>query len=92
MQIIEDTQEMPKTFLFGLLYIIMIYVLMLLCGLSVAQDRDSMHMRGLFTPFGQLHSPTHPHSLRPMLPSPSPPQPQLHLHRQHHQQVLYHIN
>ncbi|XP_027365923.1 transcription factor UNE12-like isoform X1 [Abrus precatorius] len=45
-------------------------------------DRDSMHMRGLFPAFGQLHNPTHVHSVRPTLPSP--PQPQLHLH--HHNQ------
>lgn len=48
-------------------------------------DRDSMHMRGLFSTFGQLHTPTHAQPVRPMLPSP-PPQPQLHLHHQQHQQ------
>ncbi|KAG4908516.1 hypothetical protein JHK86_057000 [Glycine max] len=43
-------------------------------------DRDSMHMRGLFSAFGQLHTP-----IRPTLPLPPPPrQPQLHLH--HHNQ------
>ncbi|GAU21458.1 hypothetical protein TSUD_32890 [Trifolium subterraneum] len=47
-------------------------------------DRDSMHMRGLFSTFGQLHTPTHAQPVRPMLPSP-PPQPQLHLHHQHQQ-------
>ncbi|KAL2325384.1 hypothetical protein Fmac_024442 [Flemingia macrophylla] len=49
-------------------------------------DRDSMHMRGLFSAFGQMHSPTIAPSIRPTLPSPSPPppppQPQLHLHHQ----------
>lgn len=48
-------------------------------GMSV-MDRDSMHIRGLFSTFGQMHTP--PHSLRP---PPPPPQPQLHLHH-HHQQ------
>ncbi|CAI8603343.1 unnamed protein product [Vicia faba] len=50
-------------------------------------DRDSMqHMRGLFSTFGQMHTPTHAQPVRPMLPSPNP-QPQLHLHHQHqHQQ------
>ncbi|KAK2402866.1 basic helix-loop-helix (bHLH) DNA-binding superfamily protein [Trifolium repens] len=47
-------------------------------------DRDSMHMRGLFSTFGQLHTPTHAQPVRPMLPSP-PPQPQLRLHHQHQQ-------
>ena len=42
-----------------------------------------MHMRGLFSAFGQLHTP-----IRPTLPLPPPPrQPQLHLH--HHNQVNY---
>ncbi|KAK7344178.1 hypothetical protein VNO77_13512 [Canavalia gladiata] len=51
-------------------------------------DRDStMHMRGLFSAFGQLHTPTHVQSVRPTLPSPlPPPQPQLHLHHHHNQQ------
>lgn len=47
-------------------------------------DRDSMQMRGLFSTFGQLHTPTHAQPVRPMLQSP-PPQPQLHLHHQHQQ-------
>ncbi|RDX71960.1 Transcription factor UNE12, partial [Mucuna pruriens] len=47
---------------------------------------STAHMRGLFSAFGQLHNPTHVHSVRPTLPSPSPPpQPQLHLHHQNHQ-------
>ncbi|CAJ1976235.1 unnamed protein product [Sphenostylis stenocarpa] len=51
-------------------------------------DRDSMHMRGLFSAFGQLHSPTLVPSVRPSLPSPPPPpQPQLHLH--HHNQQAF---
>ncbi|RZB87539.1 transcription factor UNE12-like isoform X3 [Glycine soja] len=50
-------------------------------------DRDSMHMRGLFSAFGQLHTPTLAHSIRPTLPSPPPPrQPQLHLHHHNNQQ------
>jgi len=53
------------------------------------QDRDSMQMRGLFSTFGQLHTPTHAQPVRPMLQSP-PPQPQLHLHHQH-QQVFFNI-
>ncbi|CAK8572338.1 unnamed protein product [Lathyrus sativus] len=49
-------------------------------------DRDSMqHMRGLFSTFGQMHTPTHAQPVRPMLPSPTP-QPQIHLHHQHQQQ------
>ncbi|KAK7355985.1 hypothetical protein VNO80_15250 [Phaseolus coccineus] len=47
-------------------------------------DRDSMHVRGLFSAFGQLHSPTLVPSVRPTLSSPPPPQPQLHLHHHHH--------
>ncbi|TKY52127.1 Transcription factor UNE12 [Spatholobus suberectus] len=49
-------------------------------------DRDSMHMRGLFSAFGQLHTPTLAHSVRPTLPSHPPrPRPQLHLHHQNQQ-------
>ncbi|XP_058770550.1 transcription factor LRL3-like [Vicia villosa] len=52
---------------------------------GIINDRDSMqHMRGLFSTFGQMHTPTHAQPVRPMLPSPTP-QPQLHLHHQHQQ-------
>lgn len=52
-------------------------------------DRDSMHMRGLFSAFGQLHTPTLAHSVRATLPSPSPPpQPQLQLHHHQNQQAF----
>lgn len=51
-------------------------------------DRDSMHVRGLFSAFGQLHSPTLVPSVRPTLSSPPPPQPQLHLHHHHNQQAF----
>ncbi|KAK7277826.1 hypothetical protein RJT34_22843 [Clitoria ternatea] len=59
---------------------------------SSSNERDSMlHMRGLFSAFGQLHTPTHVQSIRPTLPSPPPPpQPQLHLHLHHHNQQAFH--
>ncbi|KAK7391886.1 hypothetical protein VNO78_20309 [Psophocarpus tetragonolobus] len=42
-------------------------------------DTNSMHIRGLFSPFQPMHTPTLPHSLRP-----PPSHPHLHLH--HNQQ------
>lgn len=49
---------------------------------STSSSASSTDMRGLFSAFGQMHSPTLAPSVRPTLP----PQPQLHLHQ--HQQAF----